>query len=411
MLLPAEKWDPKWLAALFLGAVFLLFPIAEKAIFDLPVYPSEVALALALCFGVVSCIREKRGLSVVAHPGITLFAGLSLLFLMGTILSWATHAPTLSGLGKLKSFYLLPVFFGLALPFFLKESAKLQLVLRLWAFGTWAAAIAAVVSATQGWLLYDGRLAGPYTSANYLAVLLAPGSVLALYFLATRERSSMKWFAFSGGILTSIAIFLTHSYATWFALAMSLFLGAVLFLRTTVGMRWRYVIVPIIFVAGILWFETGTEKWTQLVSADPRSSLASRQMIWTVATDIATDHLWTGIGPANFQTQYLDYQKYYPLYLEWAVPTPHNLWLHFWLEGGMLSIIAWSGIVLFLIWYSWQSFGSASAEKRRLIALGVTLVSFYCLYGLVDTPYMKNDLSFAVWGAIGLLMASLRLKA
>lgn len=411
MILSAENRDRKWWSALFLGVVFLLFPIAEKPIFGLPVYPSEVALILAIGFGGTYLIKEWYESLGEDRSKMAIFSWLTAIFLMGIGISFAGNTPTFSDLGKLKSFYILPVLLALSIPVLLKDPMKLRLVFQGWVFGILAASLAALVSALEGWFLYDGRLAGPYTSANYLAALLAPGAILSIYFFSTAQRVIMKWLLGFGLFIIGIVLFLTHSYATWFALSISLLFGAILFFKTTAGIKWRFFVLPIILLIGILLTEMGTEKWSQLISADPRSSFASRQIIWGVALNIATDHPWIGIGMANFQDKYLEYQKYYPPYLEWAVPTPHNLSLHFWLEGGIIALAAWLGILLLLVRYVWLSVKTEiSIEKRLSIALSATLVLFYVLYGIVDTPYMKNDLVFAVWGSIGLLVASLRLK-
>jgi O-antigen ligase len=135
-------------------------------------------------------------------------------------------------------------------------------------------------------------------------------------------------------------------------------------------------------------------------------------MIWRTAVDMVRDHPFSGIGVARFQSVYLEYQDRYTPYLEWAVPTPHNLTLHFFLEGGLLAFLGWLGVIgglLFRFWNQWQV-SHLSGLSGPITLLGAALLAFYLLYGLVDTPYMKNDLVLAVWGSIGLFLAALRAK-
>ncbi|MFA9262326.1 MAG: O-antigen ligase family protein [Undibacterium sp.] len=339
---------------------------------------------------------------------------LTLIFFSGILLSAGLNTDFPASLGKVKSFYLLPILFALALALFLEKGMEIRSLLRFWTIGSVTASIAALLAASNGWLLYDGRLAGPYTSANYLALLVAPGCLLSIFFFLTEETKRAKWLAAIAVVSTGSALFLTHSYATWAAFIASLLFGTVFSAlhRLRLGRKeWIGLLLASGVIIGLLFFESGTEKWSQLVSADPRSSLASRQMIWQVAVDIATDNPWFGIGTGNFQSKYLEYQNRYPAYLEWAVPTPHNLPLHFWLEGGLLTILSWLGLLGLLGSRVWRMLCSIEGgEKRLSIVLSASLVLFYVAYGLVDTPYMKNDLTLALWGSIGLLVASLRLK-
>ena len=117
-------------------------------------------------------------------------------------------------------------------------------------------------------------------------------------------------------------------------------------------------------------------------------------MIWRSAIRIISDNWIFGIGPGNFQEKYLEYQKYYPPYLEWAVPHPHNIFLTFWISGGGLAL---GGFLWLIFLYFQDILEIKKTDALRLVSLGWML--YFLLHGMVDTTYFKNDLAVLFWMA------------
>ena len=132
------------------------------------------------------------------------------------------------------------------------------------------------------------------------------------------------------------------------------------------------------------------------INPEDRSSLSSRFMIWQSAWDIGKESWLWGIGPGNFQEKYLEYQTLYPPYLEWAVPHPHNIFLSFWLQSGFLGFL---GFVIICGWTLFRMFLSVSqrTNKKELELFLIGFLFLMLLWGLVDTPYWRNDLSVLFW--------------
>ena len=156
-----------------------------------------------------------------------------------------------------------------------------------------------------------------------------------------------------------------------------------------------------------------------------RSSLASRFTIWKSAGLMIENNPLFGIGPGNFQEKYLEYQKYFPPYLEWSVPQPHNIFLAFWLESGLVGLI---GFVILLFYFfrdnkkvypftkikednntsisvikkqisekldDKEYFGDGAIQDLRILLLGIMI--YLLVHGLVDTTYWRNDLAVVFW--------------
>ncbi len=394
----------------FLGLAFLLFPIAHLG-FDLgiPVYWSEIALGcsfLALFSHSPSLAKEKLLAILREESRFFLFAGL---FIAGVTLAYGLNPHTLSDWGEIKSFYIVPALFLVAILLHAETKTSISLLAASWFLGIAAASLAALFAYVSGWLSYDDRLTSLYLSPNYLAMLVAPGLLLAAYFFWDCSRGWCRAAALSLGSLILFVLWATHSYAAWAAISVAFF---TCWFSQSDRKSLAYIaplVVAIVIIGLFIFQEYGTEKWRSLVSGSDRSSLASRLMIWHSAVKVSADSFPVGIGTGHFQEAYLANQKHFPPYLEWAVPTPHNLYLHFLIEGGVMTLVGWLGSIFLVMKRAARAFSGGT--NSQLLNLGFALVIFYLVYGLVDTPYMKNDLALAVWGSFGFLLASLRIKA
>jgi O-antigen ligase len=103
-----------------------------------------------------------------------------------------------------------------------------------------------------------------------------------------------------------------------------------------------------------------------------------------------------GIGPGNFQEKYLEYQEYFPPYLEWAVPQPHNLYLAFWLESGLVGLTGF----IWIIFLFFKDNKNAIRENREIGILFLEIMIYILVHGMVDTTYWRNDLALVFWAVM-----------
>lgn len=72
---------------------------------------------------------------------------------------------------------------------------------------------------------------------------------------------------------------------------------------------------------------------------------------------------------------------------------PHNIFLNFWTEIGLVGLFSFIGIFYFLILFSYRVYKKNAVWGATLIsALAVMII-----HGLVDVPYFKNDLAMMFW--------------
>lgn len=400
--------NPVFLALLL--AVFLLpFAQVKVLLFDLPLYLHEIAITVAFSFFLPSLFKGKRADFFLRDGGILLGA---ILFFSGAALSFFTNPFSLTGLGMLKSWFLFPFLAGWLIFSESRTPEKREAFFSAWFLTLLFTALGSLIFLLMGELTYDHRLSGLYDSPNFLAIFLAPAPLLALYLSFLPKESggrSLFWstLLFFGSLSVLIVLFFTRSYGVWGAL-----LSATIFFlfgaRLIHGFSKKTLLLMLALffsVGTFLFFEQGSEKWQAMLSFDDRSSFASRLMIWQAAVKIFSDNAVFGIGVGRFQAEYLEYQQYFPPYLEWAVPEPHNLYLAVLLATGLIGCLGFLILVGRFGYLAIQALLSETDEARRLTsALTLTLLFLTLVYGMTDTPYFKNDLalSFMLILALGL---------
>ncbi|MDD5083862.1 MAG: O-antigen ligase family protein [Candidatus Moranbacteria bacterium] len=319
-------------------------------------------------------------------------------------------------LGIIKSWFFFPILFAWLLfqSFHLRSSGAKNLpekmsplpqyTLLIWYITLSLTSIAALSFFFQNDLTYDGRLRAFYLSPNYLALFLFPGVLLGWHFLIKYWVQRKPWLfaiALASWMMLCATLYLTLSYTVITASLLGFFIA--LFLASNRSYFSRITLIAL-FVSSIsffLLFQMHGQKFSDLIHFNERSSLVSRMMIWQSSIKMIADHPIIGIGPGNFQTTYLDYQSYFPPYLEWAVPHPHNLYLAFWLQTGIIGLIGF--ICLNIFWIHHISSYVTHGTKKVPFAwtlLGI-LIALLCI-GLLDTPYWKNDLAYTFWLLIAL---------
>lgn len=394
----------KWL----LVSIFLTLPFSQEAVvfYGVPLYIPELLTLFALVTTTLSFANRKEN-EEKSHFGFDrwLVFGASL-FAFGAVLSFLVNPISLTGLGMLKAWIFFPL---LALFLVVGEESSEDLFypsILCWFAVSLFVTLYSLQYLLLGTLTYDGRLQGSFPSPNYLAIFIAPGILISLFLLLRsfcHEKKIVEKVFFSVTLaLFFIVLYFTHSYGVW----VGTLAGAALLLFGFVPRIWedrrrRKVIVLAgatfaIFCLGVLFLEQDSEKWQALVQYDERSSLSSRMMIWEASVKMLSDHPTFGIGMGRFQEVYLEYQKYFPPYLEWAVPFPHNLYLALWLQTGLLGLFGFGLLVsrpFFLL--ANNSFRGEDSEKQRTVALVLAILILYLVYGLTDTPYFKTDQAFA----------------
>ena len=406
-----------------LVTIILALPFAGDHFFvaGVPIYTPELLLIFA-CSTFLYIVWHTYSIKIRKLPTLILI-GISMIF-AGLISSTIASGLSTVSLGIIKSWFLFPiVYFWLlfqtlhqhkrpeksspAISHGNKEITRHEIIM-YW-FGILS--ITACISFgyfVQNILTYDGRLKAFYLSPNQLALFLFPGVFIGQYLAAFYWNKKEYTKAFSICFLWALlafSIIATHSFTVIGACIITALLFNIRRIASYINnTKNKWLFLFLIFCSWIFWVSFPI--LLNFSEHFERSSLASRIMIWQSSWKMIENYPILGIGPGNFQEIYLTYQQYFPPYLDWAVPHPHNLYLAFWLQSGIFGLAGFCVIITYFIRkykniYTIQSTTAEASKKSHFSRMIVSIFIAILLIGIFDTPIWKNDLAYEFW----LLMA------
>jgi O-antigen ligase len=396
--------------------IILLAPtyLARFAILGIPTNALEILVLVAFLYYLT---RDGHSFSGFYQKNKTIFWSIVAIF-TGLLISTLANNNQTAGFGIIKGWFLVPIMFAWVVYESIETEQDLKNILKWLYFGIFGVAVVSLGYYFAGTLTYDGRLFGIYNSPNFLAMYVSPGIVIGL-FLAQLQNVKCKNQDYDSKckiqflvyiiplFIVVTVLYLTYSYAAWMAVASSLI--ATYLIKSKKNYK-QTILISAIIVLLIFITQLNTEKFANLKKFS-RSSIESRMMIWKSAGRILSDNIFLGIGPGNFQNKYLEYQKYYPPYLEWAIPQPHNLYLAFWLQAGILGLVGFLTLIVKWLKDLLNIVGQKNSSLSFIAAVLFGIVTYILIHGLFDTLYWKNDLALIFWiiFALGLVVVN-RLK-
>ena len=309
------------------------------------------------------------------------------LIFFGLVISTLVNQNYKQGFGVIKGWFFNPIIFSFILIHKIKEQKDILNILKTLFFSAFSVSLIALEYFLYNHLTYDGRLKAFYRSPNYLAMFLAPAIFIGIYLIKNSQiKNGIKKYVIPGMLFViSLIIFLTYSYATWIAIITSLIITLII----TKNINKKYLLISGIVILILFSTQIGNPKLTNIFSE--RSSLKSRTIIWDSSFLMIEKNPIFGIGPGNFQNTYLEYQKYFPPYLEWAAPQPHSLYLAFLLQSGVVGTFGFIGIIF--LWLK-----NVIKNKNSLgMAVYLGTIVYFLIHGIFDTTYWKNDFSLIFW--------------
>ena len=116
-------------------------------------------------------------------------------------------------------------------------------------------------------------------------------------------------------------------------------------------------------------------------------STESRISLWQTGKKMVASSPLLGKGLQGFEA---NFDKYNSDPTQEKINLAHNIFLNFWIETGLLGLIAFGLICLFAIYRGWRTGG--------LVGVGIILfVLAILIHGQVDNAYMRNDLALEFW--------------
>jgi len=254
---------------------------------------------------------------------------------------------------------------------------------------------AVIVGLVHGTFVLGSPPTALYTSAPEVAMYLEPPLALAAGFLlfADQRRDrllAVAWLAFLVPALT-----LTLSRGAYLAIAV-----LVLVAIATSRARLPLAAAGAAAVVLLLQLPLVREKFAgQFDLGDSQTTIRGRLSIFTDTLTMLRDHPIFGNGLGGYH--YLFRGTVREIY-------PHDIWLTFWVEVGLLGMVAFAVIFFGLLYRGWRAFPHVSGFYRAVLWGVLGAFGLWAVHGLVDSPYWKNDMSLEFWILAALELAAIR---
>ncbi len=236
-----------------------------------------------------------------------------------------------------------------------------------------------------------------------LLALLTPDLGLKIKDLRKNYPHIIAWILGSAGLLLSL------SRAGWLGLASAV----LVYLIFAADNKIRKIIFSGIIIIVIVIVSVPNLRWRFILPFYGEKSASSRVELWQDGLRAVKESPVLGLGLTGFANSYgqlntdptLDTHNF-----------PHNIFLNFWVETGLLGLISFIWLISIYIYrglhraVSPPSQGEVPAagggggwSDDKTIKLSISLFLIALLtQGLIDNPYFKNDLALVFWVILAL---------
>jgi putative inorganic carbon (HCO3(-)) transporter len=365
-------------SAIIFLPIFLPFFIFRFSIGSIPTTLLEVSIAVVFLFNLFLgnfSFKWSRSLAF------------ALLFVLAALVSTLIDPSITAGLGLFKA-YFVDGFLVYLMVISLSDSQKEKFFDLLIISGV-VVSLGALILYFQDIKSPDGRIVDfSLLSSNYLAMYLSALLVLAIARIK-RDALARTIFLTSAVILFLLVVYLTKSRGVIISVVPALaYLAYAAIKQKTIFKKAMFLfIVVLFFIGGYLYFKPD---WSDAGRKATSSNV--RYYIWSTSVEmIKSNPLW-GVGLSNYQgyfTALTANRVNYPEFIAPQALTAHNIFLQIYLTTGLLGFISFVALVISSL---------VSCRKKECMAFLVAILA----YGLIDTPFFRNDLAILFWIALAI---------
>lgn len=434
-------WSLRW--AVLLLPLFFPTYLLKFELFGVPFPLVEVFIYATFLAWILQCVmdlwrRKVRVRDLAAPFRNSLWIGVLGILVAGVIsVLIAPQAVTMMdgntifygrkiALGILKSWIVAPILMLVLFAWVIKTAKDKTLALNAYAVSAAFLALWGIYQALTGqYITADARASGPFNSANYLALYITPALfyvVLKLknfvaiehetwwkklfHFLRRDQQQPSRFFyvliAAVGFLLLFFGLLFTKSYAAFLAFFIAGLIWLAMQMKAWKKFPWKIITVVVVFILLVLLalIVLDPVKWQTFFQLTTRTSSGVRVEVYTIATQLLMSHPLQGIGLGMFPAVYqLEGPRIlgHGLY-ELNMLHPHNVFLAFWLNLGLLGFLSF----LWILKVCFHKFRKNFSDWFRMVGFFMLLILL--IHGLVDTTFFKNDLSLLFWLVVSVIM-------
>ncbi|MBP9686267.1 MAG: O-antigen ligase family protein [Candidatus Doudnabacteria bacterium] len=193
----------------------------------------------------------------------------------------------------------------------------------------------------------------------------------------------------AGWLLGVVGLLLSLSRGGWLGLAAAV--GV--FLLVAANRKLLKAALVIVMVMMVVVSAVPNFRYRVLLPFHGEKSSVARFSLWHTGWEMVQDSPLLGKGLLGFSNNWDRYntdpnlQRY---------PAPHNIFLNFWIDTGLLGMVSFLGLLVLALWRG------IKAKKGYQLGLALACIAML-IHGLVDIPYFKNDLALVFWLLLAVL--------
>jgi O-antigen ligase len=355
----------------------------------LPTTLLETLILITVGLYIVARLREGRR-RLVATP---LDVPIALLLLAGAI-SVVVAGDHRTALGLYRAYFIEAVAVFYVAVDVVRRAEDVQRLVLAFAFGSSLFAALNLFVFAGALLTNDVHIgAAPnalYGDANYVAMYLDPPFAMAAGMVLFAHTPRWRWIGMAWFAVTGAALLFTFSKGSYLAV------GALAVVVVLTVRRWGAVLLVGAVAAAALVAQIPLV--AQRLATIPISA-GGRLEIYQATIQMIHNSPIFGVGLGGYSYQFRGQTP--EIY-------PHDIWLTFWVEIGLLGLIAFAVILFGLLWRGWQAWPRMHDFYRPALWGAVAALVMWTVHGIVDSPYWKNDMSVEFWMLAALIIICTR---
>ena len=325
------------------------------------------------------------------------------LLLLSGVISVLVAKDHRAALGLYRAYFIEPAALFYVATDLLRKRADFRTLLLGLGIGTSIFAVMNIVvfaaAAFQNTLHFGAPPSAIYTSSNAVAMFLEPPMAFAIGLVLFSDERNDRRLALAWALILGAALVLTFSRGGYLALAVFAVLTVI---KVRPDLRRPLLIVGIVAAAAVLLTvvvaSTTPLMRTRFSYVALNYTLQTRAAIFTATFNLIAAHPILGVGLGGYVYNLHGFPEIYP----------HDVYMTFWVELGLLGLLAFLYIFVRLFVSAWRALSLASGLERALLWGLVGTVVTWAVHGVFDSPYWKNDMAVEFWLVAAICLATVR---
>lgn len=249
--------------------------------------------------------------------------------------------------------------------------------------------------------------------ANTLALFMAIGIISGITIFSTNfitknktEKIKNKIYLFIGFFvkiilisLVFIVLWLTFSRTMWI-LTIPFLIAVLVFLKSSKAVLMTIISMIISLLGAVSIQSSALSYFSNRIASTNTSSteLLERFAYYIDSIDIIKDHFWTGTGVGGWENIQFPYQT--SIY---AVKFAHSSFFQAALDGGIIGLIIFVGVILLGLYYFIKSIKSINFNKSLWVLFFLNLIIL--VHSLIDFDFEFSFINIIFWMNNGIIAA------